>query len=339
MTPPLHVLPQVPLHVRLPAALAALLLTASAWTPAACAAADPAAKFPQRPIRLIVPFPPGGSNDILGRFIAQKMGERLKQTAIVDNRPGADGIIGTEIVSRSTPDGHTILIVSTTYTMNPAVHKLPYDPLKSFVPVSQIAQGGNVIAVAPGYAAASIKDLIAIARAKPGMVRYASSGVGGFNHFGGELFNSMAGVKLSHIPYKGGGPAMLDVMTGQVETVFGTLIQVLPHIRSGKLRALGVGSPKRSPVLPEVPAIAESVPGYDVRVWWGILAPAGVHPSIVGKLNTTIHEVLRDPEMTRRLNAEAAEPVIEPAAAFGKLIADDLVKWVRIAREAGITAQ
>ncbi len=326
-------------HLRLRVVLSALLPATLAFAPAASLAADPAAKFPQRPVRLIVPFPPGGSNDILGRFIAQKMGERLKQTTIVENRPGADGIIGTEIVSRSTPDGHTILIVSTTYTMNPAVHKLPYDPLKSFVPVSQIAQGGNVIAVAPGYAANSVKDLIALARAKPGLVRYASSGVGGFNHFGGELFNSMAGVKLAHIPYKGGGPAMLDVMTGQVEVVFGTLIQALPHIRSGKLRALGVGSPKRSPVLPEVPAVAEFVPGYDVSVWWGILAPSGVHPSIVAKLNNTIHDVLRDPEMTKRLNAEAAEPVIEPAAAFGKLIANDLVKWARIAREANITAQ
>ncbi len=326
-------------HLRLRMVLSALLPATLAFAPAASLAADPAAKFPQRPVRLIVPFPPGGSNDILGRFIAQKMGERLKQTTIVENRPGADGIIGTEIVSRSTPDGHTILIVSTTYTMNPAVHKLPYDPLKSFVPVSQIAQGGNVIAVAPGYAANSVKDLIALARAKPGLVRYASSGVGGFNHFGGELFNSMAGVKLAHIPYKGGGPAMLDVMTGQVEVVFGTLIQALPHIRSGKLRALGVGSPKRSPVLPEVPAVAEFVPGYDVSVWWGILAPSGVHPSIVAKLNNTIHDVLRDPEMTKRLNAEAAEPVIEPAAAFGKLITNDLVKWARIAREANITAQ
>jgi tripartite-type tricarboxylate transporter receptor subunit TctC len=327
-------------HVRLHAAIALLLPATLVFSPPAAHAADPAAKFPQRPVRLIVPFPPGGSNDILGRFIAQKMGERLKQSTVVENRPGADGIIGTEIVSRATPDGHTILIVSTTYTMNPAVHKLPYDPLKSFVPVSQIAQGPNVIAVAPGYAATSIKDLVAMARSKPGMIRYASSGIGGFNHFGGELFNSMAGVKLAHIPYKGGGPAMLDVMTGQVEVVFGTLIQALPHLRSGKLRALGVGSPKRSPVVPDVPTVSESgVPGYDVSVWWGILAPAGVHPAIVNKLTASIHEVLRDPEMTRRLTAEAAEPVIEPASSFGKLIANDLVKWARVAREAGITAQ
>lgn len=303
-------------------------------------AADPAASFPQRPIRLIVPFPPGGSNDILGRFIAQKLGEKLAQNAIVDNRPGADGIIGTDIVSRSTPDGHTILIVSTSYTMNPAVHKLPYDPLKSFVPVSLIAQGGNVIASAPSFKAQNIKELIAMAKAKPGHVRYASSGIGGFNHFGGELFNSLAGVKLAHIPYKGGGPSMLDVMTGQVEVVFGTLIQALPHIRSGKLRALAVGSQKRSPIVPNVPTVVESgVPGYDGSVWWGLLAPAGVPTTVVGKLNTTLQNILRDPEMAKRLTAEAAEPVIAPAAVFGKLIVSDIEKWARIAKEAGISAK
>jgi len=310
-----------------------------------CAAAVPAAaaeaalKFPVRPVRLIVPFPPGGSNDILGRVIAQKMGEKLGQTTIADNRPGADGIIGTEIAARSTPDGHTILIVSTSYTMNPAIHKLPYDPVKSLAPISMIAQGPNVITAAPGFAANTIKDLIVTAKTKPGGIRYASSGVGGFNHFGGELFNSMAGVKMMHIPYKGGGPAMLDVMTGQVEITFGTLIQALPHLRTGRLKALGVGSPKRSPVLPNVPTISEAgVPGYNGMIWWGILAPAGVPGSVITKLNVTIGEILGDPEMQKRLNAEAADPVIETPAVFSRLIAADIAKWARIAKEAGIKA-
>jgi len=297
-------------------------------------------KYPTRPIRLIIPFPPGGSNDILGRFIAQKMTERLGQTTIADNRPGADGIIGTDVVARAAPDGLTILIVSTSYTMNPAIHKLPYDPLKSLVPVSLIAGGGNVIAVHPNMPVNSIKELIALAKGKPGLVRYASSGIGGFNHFGGELFNHMAGIKMLHIPYKGGGPAMLDVITGQVEVSVGTLIQTLPHIRSGKLKALGVGSQKRSPVLPNVPTISEAgVPGYDGSVWWGILAPAGVPEPIILKLNGTIAEILREPEMVKRLASEAAEPIIDTPVAFGKRIASDIQKWTRIAKQAGIRAE
>jgi len=297
-------------------------------------------KYPTRPIRLIIPFPPGGSNDILGRFIAQKMTERLGQTTIADNRPGADGIIGTDVVARAASDGLTILIVSTSYTMNPAIHKLPYDPLKSLVPVSLIAGGGNVIAVHPNMPVNSIKELIALAKGKPGLVRYASSGIGGFNHFGGELFNHMAGIKMLHIPYKGGGPAMLDVITGQVEVSVGTLIQTLPHIRSGKLKALGVGSQKRSPVLPNVPTISEAgVPGYDGRVWWGILAPAGVPEPIILKLNGTIAEILREPEMVKRLASEAAEPIIDTPVAFGKRIASDIQKWTRIAKQAGIRAE
>ena len=297
-------------------------------------------KYPTRPIRLIIPFPPGGSNDILGRFIAQKMTERLGQTTIADNRPGADGIIGTDVVARAAPDGLTILIVSTSYTMNPAIHKLPYDPLKSLAPVSLIAGGGNVIAVHPNMPVNSIKELIALAKSKPGLVRYASSGIGGFNHFGGELFNYMAGIKMLHIPYKGGGPAMLDVMTGQVEVSVGTLIQTLPHIRSGKLKALGVGSAMRSPILPNVPTISEAgVSGYDGSVWWGILAPAGVPEGIVLKLNTTIGDILRDPEMAKRLATEAAEPIIDTPAAFGKLIASDIQKWARIAKQADIRVE
>jgi tripartite-type tricarboxylate transporter receptor subunit TctC len=297
-------------------------------------------KYPTRPIRLVIPFPPGGSNDILGRFIAQKMTDRLGQTTIADNRPGADGIIGTDAVARSAPDGQTLLIISTSYTMNPAIHKLPYDPLKSFAPVSLIAGGPNVIAVTPSLPVNSIKQLVALAKSRPGQVRYASSGIGGFNHFGGELFNTLAGVKMVHIPYKGGGPAMLDVITGQVEVSVGTLIQTLPHIRSGKLKALGVGSRKRSPILPDVPAISEAgVPGYDVTVWWGILAPAGVPEAIVTKLNSTIIEILREPEMAKRLAAEAAEPIIETPTAFGKLIASDIAKWARVAKQADIRVE
>jgi tripartite-type tricarboxylate transporter receptor subunit TctC len=296
-------------------------------------------RFPSKPIRMIVPFPPSGSNDILARFIAQKMSERLPQQTIVDNRPGADGIIGTELAARSPADGHTLLIISISYTMNPAIHKLPYDPVKAFAPIGQIASGPNVICSHPSFAAQNVKDLIALARAKPGELRYATSGIGGVNHFQGELFNNLAKVKLTHIPYKGGGPSMLDVMTGQVEVVVGTLIQALPHIRSGKLKPLGVGSAQRSPILPQVPTIAETVPGYDGSIWWGVLAPAGVPAPIVSKLNSEINAILREPEMAKRLSSDAAEPVTTTPEAFGKLVMDDVAKWGRIAKQANIRAE
>ena len=323
---------------RLLAALSAALCATLAAGNATAQTAD-ATKFPTKPIRLIVPFPPGGSNDILGRFLAQKMSERMGQQTVVDNRAGADGIIGTELAARSPADGHTILIVSISYTMNPAIHKLPYDPIKSFAPIAQIGAGPNVICSHPSFAAQNVKDLVALARSKPGELRYATSGIGGVNHFHGELFNQMAKVKLTHVPYKGGGPSMLDVMTGQVEVVFGTLIQALPHIRSGKLKPLGVGSPKRSPLMPQVASISETVHGYDGIIWWGVLAPAGVPAPIVAKLNSDINTILREPEMAKRLTAEAAEPVIATPDAFGKLIASDIAKWGQIAKQAGIKAE
>ncbi|HEY0336490.1 MAG TPA: tripartite tricarboxylate transporter substrate binding protein [Burkholderiales bacterium] len=318
---------------------AAATLCIAGYAGSAAAQAADARAFPSRPIRMIVPFPPGGSNDILGRFIAQKMSERFGQQVIVDNRGGADGIIGTELAARSAPDGHTLLIVSTTYSMNPAIHKLPYDSLKSLMPISLIGAGANVLAVTPGLPVTSLKELIVLAKSKPGQLHYASSGVGGFNHLGGELFNTMAGVKLVHVPYKGGGPARIDVMTGQVEVLFGTLIQALPHVRSGKLKALGVGSSKRSAIVPDVPTISESgVPGYDGSIWWGVLGPAGIPAPIVTKLNTEIGAILRDAETAKRLTAEAAEPVIDTPEAFGKIIANDIAKWSRIAKQAGIRA-
>ena len=318
---------------------AAVIGAGGALGDAAAQSADTARAFPARPLRVIVPFPPGGSNDILGRFIAQKLTERLGQQAIVDNRPGADGIIGTDIAARAPADGHTLLIVSTSYTMNPAIHKLPYDPLKSLMPISLVGAGANVLAVTPSLPVKTLKELIALAKAKPGQLRYASSGIGGFNHFGGELFKSMAGVDIVHVPYKGGGPAMVDVMSGQVEILFGTLIQAMPHIRSGRLKPLGVGSAKRSPVVPDVPTISDAgVAGYDGSIWWGILGPAGIPRPIVTKLNSEIGAILRDAETAKRLTAEAAEPVVDTPEAFGKLIAADVAKWQRIAKQSGIRA-
>ena len=304
-------------------------------------AGDAAAQaFPARPLRLIVPFPPGGSNDILGRVVAQKLSVRLGQQVVIDNRPGADGIIGTEMAVRAEPDGHTLLFISTTLSMNAVIHKLTFDPVKSLTPVALIASGANVIMAAPAFPARDVKELIALAKLKPGNLRYATSGIGGFNHFGGELFNTMAGVSMTHVPYKGGGPSMIDVMSGVVEIGFGTLVQALPHIRGGKLKAIAVGSLKRSPILPDVPTISEAgLPGYDGSIWWGVLGPAGMPGAVVARLNAEIGAVLQDPDMARRLEAEAAEAIVAAPEVFGKLIADDVEKWRRVARQTGMRAE
>ncbi len=299
--------------------------------------AQPVAKFPAKAVRLVVPFPPGGSNDILGRFMGQRLTERLGQQVVIDNRAGADGIIGTEIAAKSPPDGHTMVIISSTYSMNPVLYKLPYDPIKSFTPISMIGTGGNVIAVHPSVPAKNVKDLIAVAKSRPGQLRYGSSGMGGFNHFGGELFKTITGVDMIHVPYKGGGPAMIDVMAGQIEVLFSTLIQALPHLRTGKMRALGVGSAKRSPLMPEVPTLNESgVTGYDGSIWWGLLGPANIPVEIQTRLHSEVVAVLRDPEAAKRLAAEAAEPAIATPDEFMKIIARDIVKWTGVAKQAGI---
>jgi tripartite-type tricarboxylate transporter receptor subunit TctC len=296
-----------------------------------------AQKFPAKSIRMIVPFPSGGSNDIVGRFMGQKLSERLGQQVVIDNRGGADGIIGTELAARAPADGYTILIASASYAMNAVIFKLPYDPYKSFTPISLIGTGGNVVSVHPSVPAKNIKDLIALAKSRPGQLRYASSGMGGFNHFGGEMFKTLAGVDLIHVPYKGGGPAMIDVMAGQIEVLFSTLVQALPQLRSGKLRPLGVGSEKRSPLLPEVPTLIESgVSGYDAAVWWGFLAPAGLPAELQSRLHGEVVAVLRDPDAAKRLAAEAAEPAIATPDEFMKFIARDIVKWGKVAKQANI---
>ena len=294
--------------------------------------------YPSRPLRFVVPFPPSGSNDIIARTLVPRLSEELRQPVVVDNRGGANGIIGTELVVKSAPDGHTILIVSTSFSMNPAIHKLPYDSIKSLTPISLIGSGANVIFAMPGLPARNAQELIALAKVKAGAIRFAWGGV--TNRFGGELFNSLAGIQMTNVPYKGGGQAMIDVMGGQVEVGFGTLVQTLPHLRSGKLKAIGVASQKRSPLLPEVPTVAESgLPGYYDSVWWGLLGPAGMPEPIVTRLNADIGAILKDPEMARRLEAEAVEVTIAPPEVFRKLIASEIGKWLRVAKEAGIRVE
>src|SRR3989442_3000493 len=227
------------------------LFPAAPYTTSAAAQA-----YPSKPVRLIIPFPPGGSNDVVGRMIGAQLSERLGRQVIVDNRAGAGGVVGTELAASAPKDGYTILIISMAHAVNPWLYKLPYDPIKGFTPISILASGPNVVAVHPGLPVSSIKELLALAKQKPGELQYASAGVGSFQHLGGELFKLEAGVDMLHVPFKGGGPAMIDVIGGHTKLLFSSLVQTTPHIRSGKLKALGGGGSKRNPVLPEVPPVA-----------------------------------------------------------------------------------
>ncbi len=307
--------------------------------PARFAAAQ-SEKYPSKPVRLIIPFPPGGSNDIVGRMIGAQLGERLGAQVVVDNRGGAGGIIGTEIAAKAQPDGHTLLIISVAYAFNPSLYKLPYDPVKAFAPVAMLGTGPNVLAVFPGLPVNSVKDLIALAKAKPGQLNYVSAGVGTFQHLSTELFRILAGIEIVTVHFKGGGPATIDVIAGHTQISMGSLIQTLTHIRSGRLRALGTGGAKRTAVLPEVPTIAEAgVPGYEANNWWGIYATAGTPPAIVKRLHQELSVILTSAETQKRFASEGAETVQMAPAEFGKFVVAETAKWARVVKEAGIRAE
>jgi len=294
--------------------------------------------YPNRPVRLIIPFPPGGSNDVVGRLVAKQLGEQLGQQVVVDNRGGAGGVIGTEVAAGAAADGYTLLIISIAHAVNPALHTLPYDPIASFTPISILATGPNVLVVNPELNVKSVGDLVALAKEKPGELNYASAGVGSFQHLGGELFKLMAGVNIVHVPYKGGGPAMQDVIGGTVKIMFSSLIQTTPFIKSGQLRPLGVGGAKRSPVLPDVPTIAEAgVPGYAAENWWGIVAPAGTPAPIVEILYKRIRAALKSPELQAEFANEGAATVDMSTAEFGDYIKSEMAKWTRVAKEGGFS--
>ena len=300
-------------------------------------AAEPQA-YPSRPLRFVVPFPPSGSNDIIARAVVGRLSDELGQSVIVDNRGGANGIIGTDLAAKSPPDGHTFLIVGNGFAINPNLYrKLPYNPERDFAPVSLVGYGGFVLVVHPSVAARNISELIALAKASPGKLTMASAGVGNMAHLLGELFMSVTGTRFVHVPYKGGGPAMTELLGGQVSLYFSTITVALPHIKAGKLRALGVTSAKRAAVAPELPTIAEAgVTGYAVDGWYGILMPGQTPGPIITRFATGLHRALQAGDVKQRLASQGLDTAVSTPDEFRKMITADLVRWAKVVREAGI---
>jgi tripartite-type tricarboxylate transporter receptor subunit TctC len=291
-----------------------------------------------RPIRLIVPYVPGGGVDFVGRTVAQKLGETWNHPVIVENRPGAGTNIGSELVARAAPDGYTLLVGGVPNTANMTLmKKMPYDVAKDFAPVCRLTTAPNVLVVHPSVPAKSVKELVALAKAHRGQLTYASAGVGSSNHLSGELFRIMAGVDIVHVPYKGGGAAVTDLLAGQVSMYFSTTPSSMPFVRAGRLRALAVTSARRSAVVPDVPTIAESgLPGFEQSAWHGILAPAGTPLAIVGRLNDELVRILHMPDTAERLAAQGVDVVASSPAEFAAFIRQDVAKYAKLIRTAGI---
>jgi len=297
--------------------------------------------YPAKPIRLIVPFAPGGGTDITARTIALKLTEAWGQTVVADNRAGANGTIGVDIAVKSPPDGYTLTMISSSHSVNVSLYsKLPYDLIKDLAPITQATTQPYALVVHPSVPAKSVKELIVLAKAKPGTINYGSSGTGGLSHLSGALFASLAGLNITHIPYKGGAPAMTDVIAGQIQMLFSTILQSHAHIKAGRLRALAVTTAKRSRGAPELPTMQEAgVAGYEVAGWYGVLAPAGTPQTIIAKLNGEIVRILQLPDVKERLSADGSEPVGNTPAEFGAHIKQEIAKWAKVVKEAGIRAE
>jgi tripartite-type tricarboxylate transporter receptor subunit TctC len=312
-----------------------LLLAAASGLQQACAADA----YPQRPIRFLIPQSPGGASDTVGRIVAQRLGERLGQQVVVDNRAGATGNIGHELVAHAPADGYTMLLTAPNLVTSPSLFaKLTYDPIRDFAPITQMTVSPNVWIVHPSFAARSMKDLIEIARAKPGAIDFASSGLASTQHLAGELLNVLTGMRLAHIPYKGGGPALIDLIAGRIQVMASTLPSAVPHIKSGKVRALAVTSQRRAQALPEVPTVAEAaqLPGYEASTWQGLLFPRGTPAQIVGRVNQEVAAVLAESQIRTRLSDLGYEPVASESAEFAAFIKSELAKWATVIKSAGI---
>lgn len=299
-----------------------------------------AGAYPDRPVHLIVGFAPGSTTDILGRLMGNWLSQRLGQQFVIDNRPGAGGNIGAEAVVKSTPDGYTLLMVPPAVAANPALYKsLSFDFIRDAMPVAGVVRVPNVVEVNPSLPIGSVAELIAYAKAHPGKLSFASAGIGTASHLAGQLFNSMTGANLTHVPYRGDGPAMADLVAGQVQVGFATMTSSIGFIRAGKLRPLAVTTVKRSDALPDIPTVSETVPGFEASSWFGMAAPAGTPADIVDRLNREVNAGLADPSIKARIDDMGGMALTGSPADFGKLIADETRKWGKVIREAGIKAE
>ncbi len=306
----------------------------------ALSVSSPAAAYPDRPIRLVVPYSAGGPGDIVARLVGTKLSQRLGQPVVIDIRPGASTIVGTEIVAKAPADGYSILTISTTHSVNPALYKkLPYDPVRDFAPVTLMVSTPFMLCVNPKVPANSVKELIALAKAKPGGLVYGSGGTGSSLHLTAELFAGQAGIRMLHVPYKGAGPAFIDLASGQVQIVFSSTVSSMPHIKSGRVRSLAVTSLKRSAAAPELPTLAESgFPGFESSSWFGVLAPSRTPPAIVLKLQQEIAATLKEADVGEVLSGLGGEPSGMSSAEFGKYFRAEIAKWGKVVRDANIVA-
>jgi len=315
---------------------AAVLACAALATPAF---AQPA--YPSKPVRIISIFAPGGGNDVICRLVAQQLTERLKQQVIVENRVGANGIVGTEAVARAAPDGYTFTLIPSGHTVNASMYKkLPFDSLKDFTPITLAGSGPLVLAVHPSLPVKNVRELIALAKSRPGQLTYVSSGIGASGHLAGALFDTMTGTKMEHIPYKGMSLAVSDLMGGQVSMTFGTSLSVIPHVRTGRLRALATTGAQRSPALPDLPTVAESgVPGYEAGLWYGFVGPARMPPEIVQRLNAEIVAILAQSDTREKLASQGLDARSSTPDEFARVLAADIVRWAGVVQKLGLQAE
>jgi tripartite-type tricarboxylate transporter receptor subunit TctC len=300
--------------------------------------AQAASRYPERPVRLVVPFAPGGTNDVMGRIVAERLANRLGQPFVVDNRAGANSVVGSEIVARAAPDGHTLLIVAAGFAINPSLRrKLPYDTVRDFAPIGLVGGGPYLMVVHPAVPAKTVNEFVDWAKPRPGQVNYASVGVGSPPHLAAELLKMTAGIDLNHIPYKGGGAVLPDLMAGRVSTFFGSISTLKPQVDAGKLRAIAVTTVRRAPAMPDLPTFVESgLKGYEVNGWYGLLAPGKTPASIVNRLNAELRRVLDEPETRERFLQRGMEPASGSAQDFARLIQSEIAKWAKVIRAAGI---
>jgi tripartite-type tricarboxylate transporter receptor subunit TctC len=312
---------------------------ATALTGHAGYAAEQTGKYPTKPIRMIVPFAPGGGTDIVARVIAQKMAETLGQSVIVDNRPGAGGTVGAETAVRASPDGYTLIMVSGSYATNAAVYKLAYDPVNDIQPIAIIGESAFVLSLHPTVAAKTVGDLMTLAKSKPGALNYGSTGTGGITHLASELFDLLTGTRMTHIPFKGTGPALSALLGSQIQLMFAALPAALPHVKANRLRGLGVSSEKPAAALPGIPTIGETVKGYEVVLWWGVFGPKGLPKDIANVWNSGIEQTLKTKDMQDRMASEGIEPLGGPPERFRSAIRRDVDKWRKVVSQAKINIQ